>query len=99
MAGDIRFGDAWRKAVASYPRSRAVPIRFADIDMFRHLGDACISVADTVIVAVAGEGRGELPAAVRAHLRSLMIDVDRRQIRSMTMAGAMPPAAHMVTRP
>lgn len=149
-ADDIRAGDEWRKTSASYPRRRAVPIRFSDIDMFRHLnnvaagqfyeearyelldaaqrlvpreertalvvanvntsflaqarypgtidvmtgiaeigersfviaqglflGDVCISVADTVIVAVAGEGRGGLPDLIRAHLRSLTVDTSR----------------------
>lgn len=30
---------AWRLAQASYPRTKAVPVRFADIDMFRHLNN------------------------------------------------------------
>lgn len=29
----------WRLVAASYLRSRAVPIRFSDIDMFRHLNN------------------------------------------------------------
>jgi acyl-CoA thioester hydrolase len=29
----------WRLVAASYPRAKAVPIRFSDIDMFRHLNN------------------------------------------------------------
>lgn len=29
----------WRLDAASYPRAKAVPIRFSDIDMFRHLNN------------------------------------------------------------
>jgi acyl-CoA thioester hydrolase len=133
----------WRLAAASYPRAKAVPIRFSDIDMFRHLnnvaaggfyeearfelldeaqrlvakdartglvianvstsfrgqarypgtidvmtgildvgaraftiaqglfvGGACISLADTVVVAIDGTGACAMPEAVRTHLQA-----------------------------
>ncbi len=141
----------WRLVAASYTRSRAVPIRFSDIDMFRHLnnvaagqfyeearfelldevqrqvpkderpglvvanvntsfldqarypatiivttgvsrigdrsfviaqglflGDTCLSIADSTIVAIgSGSGHG-LPTPIRHHLDSFRFAADHR---------------------